>query len=217
MTELVWYGLGCFRVTERGHPAVVTDPFEDSATGLQRPRASADIVTSSRLIDHPIDVKWPGLRDVRYTVAGPGEYEVGGVFITGIASSRARRRGEAVEQNVIYTIDYEGVVICHLGELGAPPTQMQVERIGRVDVLLLPVGLPDGLTPAKVAETISLIEPAIAVPMQYKSPGLNVERKPVSGFLKEMGVTHPQAISSLQVTSSGEPEELQIVLLEPQG
>ncbi|MGC9521251.1 MAG: MBL fold metallo-hydrolase [Anaerolineae bacterium] len=216
MTELVWYGLGCFRLAERGYPTVVTDPFEDGETGLRGPRAAAEIVTCSRLIDDPIDVEWPGLRDVRYTVAGPGEYEIGGVFITGVASPRSRKRGETVEQNVIYTISYRGVAICHLGELGRPPTQKQVERIGRVNVLLVPVGIPGGLTPAMVSETISMIEPDVVVPMQYKTPGLKVERRPVHGFLKEMGVSHPETVSSLQATSRGEPEDLQILLLEPQ-
>lgn len=214
--EIEWYGLGCFRLTERGCPSIVTDPFDESQTGLRLPQAEADIVTSSFLLEDSREATWPRILGTPRTLAAPGEYEIGGVFITGVASSRARKRGARPEQNVVYTINYDGVAVCHLGELARAPTQAEVEAMGRVTVLLVPVGIPGGMTPAVASETVSLIEPEIVVPMQYRVPGLRTERKPVAGFLKEMGVTDPSAVPSLRVTSGGEPDELQVVLLEPQ-
>ncbi|MGC9467578.1 MAG: MBL fold metallo-hydrolase [Anaerolineae bacterium] len=214
--EIEWHGLGCFRLTERGCPSIVTDPFDESQTGLRLPQAEVDIVTSSLLLEDSREATWPRILGTPRTLAAPGEYEIGGVFITGVASSRARKRGTRPERNVVYTINYDGVAVCHLGELTRAPTQAEVEAMGRVTVLLVPVGMPGGMTPAVASETVSLIEPEIVVPMQYRVPGLRIERKPVAGFLKEMGVTDPSAVPSLRVTSGGEPDELQVVLLEPQ-
>ena len=216
--ELTWYGLGCFRIVERGYPAVVMDPFNEEETGLVLPRTRAEIVTSSELLDDPQQTRWKGLRGVSRSLTGPGEYEIGGVFITGVATFRDSKRGAEAGQNVVFSVNINGVVVCHLGELGHTPTQTQVEAMGSVNILLVPVGLPGGLIPAIASEIVSLVEPDIVVPMNYMTPGLKLKRNPVDRFLKEMGVTSwsdPQP--SLKVLSGGSgAEETQVVLLEPQ-
>lgn len=222
--EIKWYGLGCFRLSEDGLPPVVLDPFDENETGLDLPKAPAGIVVSSRLIDKPGLVEWDNLRDVSRTIAGPGEYEIGGVFVTGVASSRkgAQHRkskkpeDRGLDVNVIYTVDIQGVAVAHLGEIGRVPTQSEVEALGRVNVLLVPVGIPGGMTPAKASEAVSLIEPDIVIPMHYQIPHLKLQRKPVSGFLKEMGLGESKPLDRLRLSASSIPEDLQIVLLDPQ-
>lgn len=214
--ELTWYGLGCFRIVERGFPAVVMDPFDEGETGLTLPHSRVDIVTSSALIEEPSLAKWPGLRAGARTLAGPGEYEIGGLFVTGIASFRDKKRGADLGQNVVFSVNVNGVVICHLGELGHTPTQTQVEAMGDVNVLLMPVGIPDGLTPAMASEIVSMVEPDIVVPMNYETPGLRTPRNPIDRFLKAMGTASGTPLTSLKMTSSSGSEETQVVLLEPQ-
>ncbi|MBN2002324.1 MAG: MBL fold metallo-hydrolase [Anaerolineae bacterium] len=214
--ELTWYGLGCFRIVERGYPAIVMDPFVEEETGLSLPKGRADIVTSSILMDEPETAHWRGLRNVTHTLAGPGEYEIGGVFITGIMTLRDRKRETESGQNIVYSVNVNGVVVCHLGELGSTPTQAQIEAMGEVNVLLVPVGIPNELNPTLASEIVSLIEPDIVVPMHYETPGLLSKRGSVSRFLKEMGVAESSALSSLKVSSGIESEETQVVLLEPQ-
>ena len=213
--ELTWYGLGCFRIVERGYPAVLTDPFDEAESGLALPKARVDIITSSVLLERPEAKRWKGLRKEGHILAGPGEYEIGGLFITAIATYRDRVRGTKLGQNVVYAMNFNDVVVCHLGALGSPLTQSQAESLGRVNVLLLPVGLPEGLTPTMASEVVSLIEPEIVIPMDYRLPELKVERGPVSRFLKEMGLAHVSPVTSLKVTASNLPEETQIVLLSP--
>jgi hypothetical protein len=211
--EMTWYGLGCFCLTERGYPTVVTDPFDPSQVGLQLPRVTTDIVTWSTLMDDPQEAHWPGLRGEIHTLASPGEYEIGGVFITATASVGTRT--DAALRNIVFTINFGGVVVGHLGQLGRTPSQAQVEAMGHINVLLVPVGCSDGLTMAMASETVSLVEPDIIIPMQYHTPGLLVKRDGVAGFLKEMGISQPTTLPSLKVTAGAEPEETQIVLLEP--
>jgi L-ascorbate metabolism protein UlaG (beta-lactamase superfamily) len=214
--ELTWYGLGCFRIVERGFPAVVTDPFNEEECGLVLPRTRAEVVTSSAFMDEPEKARWKGLRNVEHTFAGPGEYEVGGIFITGIATFRDAKKGAELGENIVYVFNVNGVVVCHLGALGNIPTQAQVEAMGGVHVLLLPVGIPKGMTAEMASEVVSLIEPGIVVPMEYKTPGLTLKREPVTRFLKEMGITQPTTEASLKVTAASEQEETQVILLEPQ-
>ncbi|MGC9393688.1 MAG: MBL fold metallo-hydrolase [Anaerolineae bacterium] len=215
--ELTWYGLGCFRIVERGYPAVVMDPFKDEEAGLVLPHSRAEIVTSSELLDDPRQARWKGLRGTSHTLAGPGEYEIGGLFITGIATFRDRKRGAEAGPNIVFSVNVNGVVVCHLGELGHTPTQTQVEAMGAVNVLLIPVGLPGSLTPAMASEIVSSVEPDIVVPMNYKTPGLKLTRNPVDRFLKEMGVASSDPQPSLKVSSrDSDAEETRVVLLELQ-
>ena len=214
--ELTWYGLGCFRIVERGYPAVVMDPFDEGEAGLVLPHNRVDIVTSSKLLEEPRDARWKGLRSGARTLAGPGEYEIGGLFITGVATFRDQKRGAERGQNIVFSVNVNGVVVCHLGELGHTPTQTQVEAMGAVNVLLIPVGIPDGLSPAMASEIVSLIEPDIIVPMNYQTSGLRPSRNASDRFLKAMGVVSGTPLPSLKVSSTSVAEEMQVILLEPQ-
>ncbi len=214
--EITWYGLGCFRIMERGYPAVVTDPFDEDKIGWKLPKARADIVTYSVPLDEPQTAHWKGLRSSYRTLASPGEYEIGGLFITGIVTYRDRKKGTERGENVVYAINFDGNIVCHLGELASLPTQTQVEAMGSVNVLLLPVGIPGGLTPSMASEVVSMIEPNIVIPMNYKIPGLPLKRGSVDRFIKEMGATKEAEEASLKVSSYTTSEETQVVLLEPQ-
>lgn len=210
--EIVWNGLNCFRLNERGLAAVVTDPY-DPSVGLTFPRSRADVVTISW--DDPRAAYTRGVRGPYRVVDTPGEYEIGGVFITGISTFADKKRGKQRGLNTIFHFDYDGVTICHLGHLGHVPTQTQVKALGAVDVLLIPVGGDGGLTPALASEVISMLEPSIVVPMQYKIPGLEISLGTLNRFLKQMGVEKSEPEESLKVSSRGLPSETEIVILEP--
>ena len=213
--EITWYGLGCIRLAERGFPTVVIDPFDEETAGLRLPRGGVDVVLSSLLVDDVHDLRWIGLESVGRTLASPGEYEIGGVFITGVASPRAAGDPTVALDNIVYTVTMGGVVVCHLGELGRALTHAQIEAIGRVDVLLFPVGIEVGLTMTMASETVSLIEPNVVVPIQFATPDLRVNRTSVEAFLKEMGVTNPTSAPALKVAAGEELEETRVLLLEP--
>ncbi|MCZ7542798.1 MAG: MBL fold metallo-hydrolase [Anaerolineae bacterium] len=114
---------------------------------------------------------------------------------------------------MVYVFDYDGLTVLHLGDLNYVPSQSEVDQLGAVDVVLVPVGGGNGLDSAKAAEVISLLEPSIVIPMHYKTPELNLKLAPVSKFLKEMGVTNPQEEESLKITRSQLPEQTQVVVL----
>jgi L-ascorbate metabolism protein UlaG (beta-lactamase superfamily) len=154
------------------------------------------------------------VKDSGYTLAGPGEYEIGGVFLTGIAMHRIE--GDNYVENVAYALQYNDLVVVHLGDLSHVPDQSTIESLGEVNVALVPVGGGAGLTAAMAAEVISLIEPNYIVPMHYALPGLKVELDPVDKFLKEMGVSKVQEADFLRVSRITLPEQSQVIVLNPQ-
>jgi len=210
--EITWYGQTCFRLSERGLATVVTDPYPPEV-GLEFPRPRAHIVTVSR--DDPECRYTKGVRGPFKLLDGPGEYEIGGVFVTGITTFADGKRGTSRGLNTVFAFDFNGLTVCHLGRLGHVPTQSQVERLGAVNVLLLPVGGGGGLTPARASEVISLFEPNIVVPMYYKIEGLKANLGTLSRFLKEVGVEKVKSEETLKIGRGDLSEETRVVVLEP--
>ena len=208
--QITWYGLSCFRLTERGMATVVTDPFDDSIVGYEPLKLKADIVTVSH--DAPGHNYLAGVKGNSHTLTGAGEFEIGGVFITAIQTSGKKQDGNG--KNTLYVFDYDGVTVAHLGDLKRELTQSDVESLGTVNVALVPGGGGGGLTPAKAAEVISLIEPGIVIPMHYKTKDDNLDLAPLSKFLQEMGLSDIEPISSLKVTPSSIPEETKVFVLD---
>ena len=211
--EITWYGQTCFRLAERGMGTVVTDPYPFDV-GLRWPRPRADVITIS--YDRPQCRYTSGVQGPFKIFDGPGEYEVGGVFITGIATFADNQRGTSRGLNTVFTFDFGGLTVCHLGLLGHVPPQSQVENLGTVNVLLIPVGHGGSLSPARASEVISLFEPNIVVPMHYAVPGLKVSLGKLERFLKEMGLEKVDGEDNLKVNSTSLPEETQVVVLKPQ-
>ncbi|UCH58952.1 MAG: MBL fold metallo-hydrolase [Anaerolineales bacterium] len=210
--EIVWYGHSCFRLTERSMATVVTDPFDHSATGYEALKLKADIVTVSH--EAPGHSYVSVVKGKKHTLTGPGEYEIGGVFITGVQTNGHGKKGADEPLNTLYVFDYEGVTVAHLGDLRRVPSQTEIEALGTVHVALVPVGGGGGLNAAKAAEVVSLIEPGIVIPMHYQTPESQIKLAPLSKFLKEMGLTNVEAQDSLKVTRSSVPEESKVVVLK---
>lgn len=206
--ELTWYGLSCFRLTERKHAAVVTDPY-NGKLGLTTPKLKADVVTISH--NAPGHNYAAAVSGVQHCLNGPGEYEIGNVFITGIVTKSAAH----ANNNVIYLFDYNGLKIAHLGDMDKVPSQTEIEALEEVNILLLPVGGGNSLNAAQASELVSMLEPNIVVPMHYKLPGLKLALEEVDRFLKEMGVTDPSEEATLKVTLSNLPEETETIILTP--
>ncbi|NWG16710.1 MAG: MBL fold metallo-hydrolase [Chloroflexi bacterium] len=209
--EVIWYGHSCFRITERNKLSIITDPYGDSI-GLPPLKLKADVVTVSH--QEPGHNNINAVKGDPFLITSPGEYEIGGVFITALALHFVEQ--EIVRANVAYLFDYDNLTVLHLGDLAHIPDQSTIEALGQVNVLLLPVGGGNSLRAAQAAEVVALIEPNYIVPMHYALPGLKFQLDPVEKFLKAMGIGKAQESEALKVTAGELPEQSQVVVLLPQ-
>jgi L-ascorbate metabolism protein UlaG (beta-lactamase superfamily) len=205
-------------MSERGLASVVTDPF-NASVGLPALKLKADIVTVSHEAPGHSNVK--AVKGTKRVITGPGEYEIGGVFIIGILmmpkNDKETKTKTKSKANMLYVFDFGGLTVVHLGDLAYVPSQAQIENLGTVDVALVPVGGGKALTPSQGAEVISLIEPSIVVPMHYKTGKDGPKLGTVTRFLSEMGIGKQEPLPSLKVTKSGLSQETQVVVLQPSG
>jgi L-ascorbate metabolism protein UlaG (beta-lactamase superfamily) len=206
--DITWHGHSCFRITERGKASIVTDPY-DASIGYSDLNLKADVVTISH--NTPGHAYIDGVREWQFAIERPGEYEIGGVFIIGIPLFDKKAADPAY--NVLYTLDYGNLSVAHLGDLSHVPGQSDLDALGQVDVALVPVGGGGALNAAQAAEVISMLEPSIVIPMHFHTEHSLLALAPVDKFLTEMGVTNPVEEDTLRVTSSGLPEQTQVILL----
>ena len=207
--DITWLGHSCFKI--KGiRTTIIIDPYSpDLGYSLGKP--SANIVCVSH--QHPGHCYVEGVDGEPRRVTGPGEYEISGVLIIGIATFHDKERGGTRGKNTVYLIEIDEVSVCHLGDLGHVLTAEQVEELGNVDVLLLPVGGVSTIDAPIAAEVVRQLEPKLVIPMHYKTPEVNRELEPVERFLKEIGVQEANLQPKLSVSRSNLPDSMQVCLL----
>ena len=212
--EITWYGHSCFRLTERNYVTVVTDPYDNKVIGYDPLKLKAEIVTVSH--DAPGHNYSDAVKGTTHVLTGPGEFEIGGVFITAVQTDSAGKKTKDVTRNTIYVFDYDGITVAHLGDLQKIPTQSEIELLGTVNVALVPVGGGNSLNAAKAAEVVSMLEPNLVIPMHYFTPDSKIKLDEINKFIKEMGLSKQDAQPSLKVSRSSLPDETHVIVLDYQ-
>jgi L-ascorbate metabolism protein UlaG (beta-lactamase superfamily) len=126
------------------------------------------------------------------------------------------KKAEEKPHNTLYVFDYMGITVAHLGDMRSVPPQNEIESLGTVHIVLVPVGGGSGLNAAKAAEIVSLLEPNIVIPMHYSTPATKVPLDRLDKFLKEMGMHEAETVASLKVTKNSLPDETKLVVLDYQ-
>jgi L-ascorbate metabolism protein UlaG (beta-lactamase superfamily) len=200
---------------ERGYASVVTDPYDSKAAGYDALKLKGDIVTVSH--NDPAHNAVDNVKGTSHVIDSPGEFEIGGVFITGVQTdSGGKKAKDSAPRNTLYVFDFEGLIVAHLGDLRSVPTQSEIELLGTVHIALVPVGGGTSLNAAKAAEVVSLLEPNIVIPMHYATKDSKPALDPLNKFLKEMGLTKADTAPMLKISRSGLPDETRVVVLEYQ-
>lgn len=208
MAEFRWYGHNCFRI--RGKDAVVmTDPVGKS-TGYSLPKQTADLVTVSS--PQPDHANLAAVKPEFDTIDGPGEYEMHDIFVTGIRTHQDEEHGKLRGHNTSYLIELDGMVICHLGDLGHALGEEHAEAMTDVDILLIAAGNPH-LDPARAAEIASQLSPKVVIPMQYATSAGDRNLGGLDAFCRNLGVPVPEAEEKLTVKSSDLGETMRLVVL----
>ncbi len=192
----------------------MTDPY-DEKVGFKFPRGiTADIVTVSH--DHNDHNQAQLVKGVKKVVAGPGEYEVGGTSIIGIASFHDDQKGSLRGPNTIYVIEIDGMRLVHLGDLGHTIKTKRAETICEVDILMIPVGGEYTIGPKQAVEVVASLEPKVIIPMHYQTQGLDPsifgKLVPVEDFVNSMEVKS-ERVEKLKISASDLPQEEQVIYI----
>lgn len=208
--EISYLGHSSFKIKTKT-ATVVIDPYSSEMVGFKFPKTEAEIVTISH--QHKDHNFVQGVGGEPFVISMPGEYEVKGVSILGYSSYHDAKAGAERGKNTIFVIEAEGLTICHLGDLGSLPSSEVMEKIVGVNILMVPVGGTYTIDPEGAVEVINQIEPAIVLPMHFKSPGIT-NLADLGEFLAEMGAEQAERLDKLSITKDKLPQETKVVVLE---
>jgi L-ascorbate metabolism protein UlaG (beta-lactamase superfamily) len=221
--QIIWHGHSCFEIitspAKNSQLKIVIDPFNEEI-GLRVPKLAADILLVSHNHQDHNNIKAVGPATASsppFLISGPGEYEIKNIFIEGIHSWHDASGGKERGENTIYTLESEGLKICHLGDLGQKElTEEQLEKIGEIDVLMIPIGGTYTISAKEATKIISQIEPKISIPMHYQIPKLKLKLDGLDKFLKVVGVRSITPETKLSIKKKDlSPEEARIIVLKP--
>ncbi len=211
---ITWQGHSCFKIQDKVGPdglTLVTDPY-DKKIGLKPPNFEADIVTVSH--DHFDHNNVSGLRANPYIIDRAGEYDIKGILVEGIDSYHDEKEGKERGKNVMYRFVIDNINVAHLGDLGHPLSNGQLEKLAGIDILLIPVGGNYTINAKQAVSVISQIQPRIIIPMHYKTKDLKVDIDGVDKFIKELGIK-PTEEEKLKINKKDLPsEDMELVILK---
>ena len=210
--EITWLGHSCFRLRS-DDLVVLTDPYPLSL-GLRPDARPSTVVTISN--NHPNHSSVEVLVGEPKVFTAPGEYEFSGISVRGVMTPLPP--DTAMEQrNVAYSIEIDGVNICHLGDISQPLSTKQVDELSPVDVLLVPTGGGCTLDLAQVLQIMQDLDPKVVIPMHYSVPPIDASLQSVDAFLSRMGLSEVQPQPRLVATASNLSPDMKVVLLASQG
>ena len=214
LMEINYLGHACFKI-KSSNTKLLIDPFDPKMVGIKMPHEEVDgVLVSHHHQDHSFIEAARGYRKI---IDGPGEYEIGGISIIGFPTYHDNKNGAERGENTIYLLEAEGIRVLHLGDLGHVLSEKQVEAVGNVNILILPVGNKYSLGAKEAVKVVNDIEPQIVIPIHYFFEGINKEYfgglLPVDSFLSEMGLP-VEKLPKLSLKLADLAEDQKVVLLE---
>ena len=205
-----WFGHAFFLLS--GEIDIAIDPFKDF-NGYPNPKVSADVV----LITHShSDHNQPQVVEGEPEIIREyGEKNFKGLKINGIKTFHDTEQGKKRGENTLFVIEMGGIRIAHCGDLGQILTDDQLEQIGHIDVLMIPVGGYYTIDAQAAWENVNKINPRIVIPMHYKQPFME-EKNPLVGverFLKDKKNVKRLEVNKLELSQKDLPAGQTIYVL----
>ena len=154
--------------------------------------------------------------NARLNIEGPGEYGIADFDITGVAAQRHLDTENDPKVSTIYRIEGTDIRAAVIGNIYEKLSEDQLEQIGIIDVLIIPVGGSGYTLDATGAATITRqIDPKVVVPVHYADPALKYEvpQSDVDVFISELGSPVEEAPKLKLKNSSALPQVLTVFKL----
>jgi L-ascorbate metabolism protein UlaG (beta-lactamase superfamily) len=212
--KIKFLGHASFLITSEKGVRIITDPYKPGCYGggikYDAITEEADIVTISHEHDDHNETK---IKGNPVFVRGAGGKEVKGINIFGYEVYHDKSSGKERGKDIIYNMEIDGVNVAHLGDLGHTLTKSDAEKIGRVDVLLIPVGGYFTIDAKDAEDIVNLLKPKVVIPMHFKTAKCDFPIAPVDDFIKNKEVKRMDG--EVEIKKESLPNKTEIYVLKP--
>jgi len=212
--KIKWLGHSAFLITSESGVRIITDPYKSGDDLKYAPvTESADVVTvSHEHYDHNFTSSVQGNPQI---YRGPEPIEIKGIKFSALSVFHDNEQGKLRSKNTVVCIDVDGMRLCHLGDLGHILDAVQLNKLGKVDVLFIPVGGLWAIDAAEATKVVETVNPKVVIPMHYKNERCTFPIAPVTDFLKDKKNVTKIDGSEVEYKVGTLPPTTQIVVLKP--
>jgi len=179
-----WLGHSCFKITLESGLTILTDPYGPEV-GYTAKDVEVDVVTISH--DHFDHNNLSHVKGDYALVNTPGAHELDGLVIEGLETWHDHSQGAHRGSNIVFKYSADGIAVCHMGDLGCIPDDAFFEKLGSIDILMIPVGGNYTINAHEALTICERIGPNIIIPMHFKTPDTDMDIAPLHDFLEEVG------------------------------
>lgn len=210
--KITWLGHACFLVEDSKGKKVIIDPFQidpqlfaNRGLKFDYPPISgvqADVVLiSHEHFDHNAAEAVEGLPAI---IREPGNFKPADIPVLAVPGEHDSDGGQVRGSNLLLRWEMDGISLCHCGDFGQKDlSPEQVEALGQVDILFVPVGgdpIKGPTVDAKGAKKlVDVLNPHLVIPMHYSTPAVNF-LQPVDNFLRLMNKVEEMKSSGLEIS-----------------
>ncbi len=212
--KITWIAHACFKVDLENGLKLLFDPFGDTI-GYTREETEADIVLISH--NHHDHNSLEHIREGYRVINKPGKYEFDGAKIEGIQTHHDNQNGKLRGENTMYRIEAEGLTLLHMGDIGHTLDAKLYERLGKIDILFIPVGGVFTIDAEEALEICKSMEPNIIIPMHYKTLFLNMKLAPVYNFTDAASGYFDRSrlgSNTFEITAANKKKRSRIIVME---
>lgn len=210
--KIKWLGHAAFLITADNGTRIITDPYLPSEQlRYGEITETADIVTTSHEHGDHSNVAAVAGNPVVITATG----EAKGIKFDGISVYHDDSSGSQRGSNTIFCFEVDAIRVCHLGDLGHPLSDDEVKAVGRVDILLIPVGGFFTIDAAGATGVTDKLSPRIVIPMHVRNDRCSFPIAGVEDFLMGKDNVTKLGVSEVEFHSAKLPGVTQIVVPEP--
>jgi len=212
--KVKWLGHSCFLITSKGGVRIITDPYAVAEDISYSPiKETADVVVISHGHDDHSNVS--AVQGKPEVIEGSGTKTAKGIQFRGIATYHDASQGQQRGPNTVFCFTIDDMKLCHLGDLGHLLSPGQVNEIGAVDILLVPVGGFYTIDASVASQVCNQLKPKVIIPMHFKTPKCAYPIVGVEDFLKGKKNVRKVRGSEAEFERGKLPAVTEIVLLQP--
>ena len=214
--KIKWYGHAAFKIITDKGVKIIIDPYQSGAIGgaLSYGKISeeADIVLTSH--DHDDHNYTKDIKGTFTQIKKPGPHNVKDVIIKAVPTHHDPSKGKERGDNLVFLIETDGLRLAHMGDLGHKLEKGTLEEIGKVDIVLLPVGGFYTIDASEATRVMNDLKPSIVIPMHYKTKKCNFPIASVDEFIAGKKGVKKTNTSEIEISKSTIPTEPEIIVME---
>jgi len=207
MIRVRWHGHSCFEISDE--KTIVIDPHDGTSIGIPPPKVKGDIIVITH--EH-FDHNQARVVEKENSVRVKESKDIEGIKIEGIGAYHDKEEGRKRGEIKIFKIEVEGIKFCHMGDIGHIPDKETIKKIGKIDMLFIPVGGVFTVDAKEAMEIAKKVDTRIVVPMHYKIEGLSLPIEPLEPFLEIAEFEVRYVANEIEMEKEDIPPEKEILV-----